>query len=120
VDRDAARSVLLESLARPSGTPSAWREDPDAYIKECKVALLAQLIEPRPVQAEPGEYARKYIVGSDPQIRSFVALARCDDTWLLLDPNTLKFFKAFGSNPDERPLGLLEFGSDDALLEWIG
>jgi hypothetical protein len=51
VDQEAAHSALMESLARPCGTPCTWRDDRDAYIGESKADFLAHLIEPRLVEA---------------------------------------------------------------------
>lgn len=110
----------MESLARPSGTPCTWRADRDAYINECKAELLAHLIEPRSVPAATIVSGRPPTVVKRPNARSFIAIARRDDVWLLFDPEFTTFYKAFGSNPAEDSLGVLEFGSDDALLEWLG
>ena len=110
----------MESLSRPSGTPSAWCADPDAYIQTCKAELLAHLIEPRTVETATIVTGEPRGIVNYPEPRSFIAIARRDDTWLLFEAGTSRFFRAYGSDPDERPLGVLEFGSRDALLEWIG
>ena len=120
MDHESARSALMESLTRPCGTPCTWRADRDAYINECKAELLAHLIEPRPVQAATIVTGRPQGVVKRPEPQSFIAIAKRDDIWLLFDPCEAKFFKAFGSDPDERALDVLEFGSHDALMEWLG
>lgn len=110
----------MESLSRLSGTPSAWCADPDAYIQASKAELLAHLIEPRTVEATTIVTGEPRGIVNHPEPRSFTAIARRDDTWLLFEPITGRFFRAYGSKPDDRSLGVLEFGSRDALLEWVG
>jgi hypothetical protein len=118
VDTDAAILALKESLARPSRTPCTWRPDRDGYIEEQRAALLSCVIQPIQVQAAANSWAQQYVAGTIGQVRSFLAVARQEDAWLLFCPETRVFGKAFGS--DASSLSLWGFFSEDALAEWLG
>jgi len=49
-----------------------------------------------------------------------IAIARDNDMWLLLDPDSGFFYKAFALEGDSTKIFLLGFYSDDALAEWRG
>ena len=118
MDPSSVLTALESSLARPSSTPCTWSDNRDAYIEEQKQSLRASLIKPISVAAIASEWAQKY-AQSDAQERQYIAVARSEDTWLLYEPNSGEFAKAFGSGGKE-PLSLLGFASDDALAEWLG
>jgi hypothetical protein len=118
MDIQSALKALEQSLARPSATPSGWRDDREVYLEECRQALREKLIDPVEVQAVAGAWAQQYANG-DNQMRCYIALAREDATWLLYCPDTKEFAKAFGKDL-KQPLSLLGFSSDDALAEWMG
>ena len=111
-------AALEASLARQSATPCTWREDRDVYIDEQKQALRASLIEPVAVTATASDWAQKH-AACDNEERSYVAVARSGDTWLLYAPHSGEFAKAFGPG-GKAPLSLLGFASTDALAEWLG
>jgi hypothetical protein len=119
VSNVSAIQALKDSLARPSGTPCTWREDRDVYIAEQTAALLERVIEPVTVRAVANDWAQKYVPDTDGAVRSFLAVARHEEKWLLFDPNSGTFSLAHGS-AESMPLGLLGFASPDALAEWLG
>ena len=115
----SAIQALKDSLALPSGTPCTWREDRDVYIAEQTAALLERVIEPVAVQAVASAWAQKYVSDTDVAARSFIAVARHEDKWLLFDTESGMFSLAHGTE-ESMPLGLLGFASPDALAEWLG
>jgi hypothetical protein len=119
VSEAPAIRALKDALARPSRTPCTWRNDRDAYVSEQTAALLGRVIEPIQVQAVANEWAQKYVSETSGAVRSFIAVARHDDKWLLFDPNTGTFSLAYGAT-ESMPLGLLGFSSTDAIAEWLG
>lgn len=117
MDRLLATARLNEAFARTTATPCTWRRDRDAYISEMQEHLLASQIDPLPVVAI-GDIVAQQNFGSDGVARSYFAIARDGETWLLYSPSTGHFAKAFGACRES--LALLGFASHDALAEWLG
>jgi hypothetical protein len=115
-----ATHALEESLAGETSTPCTWRPDRENYLAEQSSRLReAVLNAPITVTAVASDWAQQYC-GQSNEVRHFVAVARTDDTWLLFDPKTAEFAKAFGASDQPEPLSLLGFASRDALAEWLG
>jgi hypothetical protein len=110
---------LEESLSRPSSTPCTWRADRDAYLEEMRTQLRKRVIDPIQVTAVASGWSQQF-ASQTPEVREMLAGAREGDTWLLLDPKSREFAKAFGGDAKAGPLSLLGFSSTDALAEWLG
>ena len=82
MDRLLATQKLNESLARPTATPCTWRDDRDAYIAEMREELWASLIDPIAVSAAADIVAQQHF-GHDNVPRTYFAIARNGETWLL-------------------------------------
>ena len=112
--------ALEKALTAESSTPCTWREDRENYIREQTQELREYSIEsPYAVQAVASEWAQQYCEASG-DTTELIAVTRRDETWLLFNPATEEFAKAFGKENQSEPLSLLGFASGDALAEWLG
>ena len=117
MDRLSATEKLNDAFAQPTSTPCTWRDDRDTYISEMREQLLSSQIDPIAVIATADIIAQQHF-GHDAVARSYFAIARSGETWLLYSQDTGEFAKAFGRSPNA--LGLLGPASQDALAEWLG
>jgi hypothetical protein len=119
MNRTQARAILEASLSRPSSTPNTSQLPRDEFIEIQKDELRKHLVEPIEVTARPGDWAIKHC-GLGDRDYPMIAIARDNDMWLLLDPDSGFFYKAFALEGDSTKIFLLGFYSDDALAEWRG
>ena len=117
MDRSSATEKLSTAFSQPTSTPCTWRDDRNTYIAEMQEQLYACQIDPIRVVAAADIVAQQNF-GHDGVARSYFAIARSGETWLLYSQDTGEFAKAFGKTPDA--LGLLGPASPDALAEWLG
>ena len=115
VTPDDARTVIRESIARGSSTPTL-REPRELYLSEQSERLINCVIPPA-LAVVVGE---TFHHGVYDQLRTeqVFAVARADDRWLLYRPTKRQFALAYGPNLSE--LTIWGFSSSDALAEWLG
>jgi hypothetical protein len=122
MNRESVLAIVEASLSRPTGTPNTSELARDEFIEQEKAKLRASLIEPIQVQAYPSEWATEQCGLAD-KVYDFVAVASEGDSgtyWLLLDPATNNFYKAWRGVESGEKMYLLGYHSDDALTEWRG
>ena len=122
MNRESVLAIVEASLSRPTGTPNTSELARDEFIEQEKAKLRASLIEPMQVQAYPSEWATEQCGLAD-KLYDFVAVASEGDSgtyWLLLDPATNNFYKAWRGVEAGEKMYLLGYHSDDALTEWRG
>jgi hypothetical protein len=112
--------ALMGSLERDSCTPCTWRPDREAYIEEETDSLRRRVVQaPYEVRAVASDWAQEFCAQPS-TVRTLVAVAQSGEQWLLFDPASGTFAKAFGRAGQPEPLSLLGFESADALAEWLG
>jgi hypothetical protein len=112
--------ALEKSLQGETSTPCTWRADREVYIREEAEALRQRVIDaPYEVQAVASDWAQQFC-GQSGTVKTMFAVANSADQWLLYDPASDAFAKAFGKQGQSEPLSLLGFASADALAEWLG
>jgi hypothetical protein len=122
MNRYEVLSVVEASLSRPTGTPNTSSLSRDVFIEEEKAKLRASLIEPLQVVAYASDWAIEQC-GLLNKAYDFLAVASEGDGgtyWLLLDPATNNFYKAWRNGDGEEKMYLLEYHSNDVLTEWRG
>jgi hypothetical protein len=117
--REDAVRLVEQSLSRPSATPNTSELPQDEFLARERDNLRACLIEPIPVSARPGEWAIKH-AGFENRPYHLFAVAKFETRWLLYDPASRVFYKAWSESENGGQLFLLGFFSDDALAEWNG
>ena len=116
MERDVALQVIEQSLARGSATPCTWRADRDVYLEEKSAELRDCLIEPIEVVVSDSKFVSE--VTSELRGREFLAIARRETNWLILEPAESLFALAFGDSSEN--LTFCGFYSTDVLAEWLG
>jgi hypothetical protein len=114
-----SKDIVEASLARPSSTPNTSSLSRDEFIEAEKAALRSKLIEPLDVVAHPGAWAIEHC-GFEDREYPMVALAKEGTTWLLYEPASETFYRAWSTEGQKLELFLLGFYSNDALAEWRG
>ena len=114
-----ARSIVEASLSRPTETPNTSNLLGTEFVETEKAKLRMMLIEPIEVIAHPGTWALEHC-GFENKGYSMLALAKEGTTWLLYEPNSKHFYKAWSTDSERLELFLLGFYSNDALAEWRG
>jgi len=114
-----ARAIVEASLSRPTSTPNTSDLPEAVFLDAEKAKLRSKLIEPFEVVAKPGTWAVEHC-GFEKRGYHMLAFAREGTTWLLYEPSSKNFYKAWSTEGEKLELFLLGFYSNDALAEWRG
>jgi len=119
MNRSEAQSIVEASFSRPIATPNTSQLPREEFIELEKAKLLQSLIEPFEVISYAGTWAIEHCGFEEKEYR-MIAIANEGTTWLLYEPASQHFYKAWRTEGSSSKLFLLGFHSDDALTEWRG